>query len=1298
MKNSKILFTIVIILNSMISFTQTIVTVGGTGANYSTLELAFDDINSGLLTGEIEIQITGSTTEVSDLTLWYSGYNQCSFTSISIYPTVSGCEISHNLNNELIDFYGSDHVTIDGRVNRAGSTADLSIVLYSNGNIAKPVRFRESACYNTIRYCNIKSSYGSSSGIISFEGSTTGNGNDNNVIEYCNLTGTPGNRPRTVIFSSGGTGRENEDNIIRYNNIYDFFDSYGYGYGVNISHNSDRWTIEGNHFYQATDFEVENHLNFYVIRTNPTGTYTIRNNYIGGSAPYCGGDPWTTTGSYKHYLCAIYANSSTSAYTTIEGNTIANMDYTSVAGDAWDGIYLSAGNFNVLNNTIGSTSSTGSIVTRTKTAVLEAVMSGGVVTGINILDGGSDYQSPPTLSFNGGNPSVSAEATAVLTSGSISSVTITNGGSGYSSTPSVSINWATYSTAHCILNNSSDIVNISGNSIAGISTIGTQYYSYGIECIYSRSRACELSISNNTIGSPSVQNSIQASSSAGNSLKMQNCFGIYTQVTNSVNITNNTICNLTNFYEGSQYNANTRGIAVRNSDNLIENNTIYNIKSFSAQNGENSSSSAIGIDCYSRKANSIQSIRKNTIYNISNVNSSAEVDVCGIYYYGQQSNGNIMAENFIHSLSIASSNTNSCISGIRLYTGNVTVSNNIIALGDGVTTGVGINGIYDYGGSGNTINLYYNSVNISGMVGSATTGSTYSLYNYRNYAVREYKNNLFINERSAGSSGKHYAIYTWGAANLTIDYNNYYVSGSNSMLGKVQYSDKADLASWKSSTSQDVNSQNLNPQFGNAGGSNYQDYYCGQTLLATPLLTVTTDYALLQRSNSPAMGALERNSYTWTGAVSTDFATAGNWVDGAIPPNGANMNFSSSPSNHCYLDQERAIGNLENAQATFRFVLNGHTLNLSGSLNFTNGAQLDASAVESKIVFCGSQAQEIPSGAIYNNQFQKLYLNNIYGLEINNNFTVIDTLNIQIGKLVQGNNTLTLVGNIGCSGGSIDGSVGSNIIIGGSGTLAQISADTLQNLTINRSTGLRLADDLELLGALTLTNGILDIENHKLSLSGSSPLRTNGGIDASDAGAEIAFNNSSLITLIEDIISDTISNLSIVNNGGVVSESNLYISESLGLNTTNPNSTQGCLHMYNGSAYTILHMGINATTAGIGDVTGIIKRTSFIANHQYTFGNEFTTISFASGGTYPTELKVKVEIGLVPAWKTEAIARVYDFVQTGGNNCIANISTHYLDSELNGNQENELVQWTYGNPGQPAGEYEWGKANVKRYL
>ena len=69
------------------------------------------------------------------------------------------------------------------------------------------------------------------------------------------------------------------------------------------------------------------------------------------------------------------------------------------------------------------------------TALLQANIAGGKVVSVTVLNGGSGYTSPPTITFANPyqvTPSTQAAATAVLgPNGQIQSVTITNGGAGY---------------------------------------------------------------------------------------------------------------------------------------------------------------------------------------------------------------------------------------------------------------------------------------------------------------------------------------------------------------------------------------------------------------------------------------------------------------------------------------------------------------------------------------------------------------------------------------------------------------------------------------------------------------------------------------------------------------------------------------------------------------------------------------------------------------------------------------------------------------------------------------------------
>jgi hypothetical protein len=128
--------------------------------------------------------------------------------------------------------------------------------------------------------------------------------------------------------------------------------------------------------------------------------------------------------------------------------------------------------------------------------------------------------------------------------------------------------------------------------------------------------------------------------------------------------------------------------------------------------------------------------------------------------------------------------------------------------------------------------------------------------------------------------------------------------------------------------------------------------------------------------------------------------------------------------------------------------------------------------------------------------------------------------------------------------------------------------------------------------------------------------------------------------------------------------------------------------MWDGTAMKTLTMGANATTIGIGDVTGIVRRTTIDPAVTYTFGSQYMTAYFPNYGTLPTEMSAKIRIGTAPAWRTGAINREIEIIQTGGNGTKAEFSYHYLDSELNGNDEEHLVFWV----GLTPTNFEYGRS------
>jgi hypothetical protein len=166
--------------------------------------------------------------------------------------------------------------------------------------------------------------------------------------------------------------------------------------------------------------------------------------------------------------------------------------------------------------------------------------------------------------------------------------------------------------------------------------------------------------------------------------------------------------------------------------------------------------------------------------------------------------------------------------------------------------------------------------------------------------------------------------------------------------------------------------------------------------------------------------------------------------------------------------------------------------------------------------------------------------------------------------------------------------------------------------------------------------------------------------------------------------------MTIINSSGVRATGDFTVEGTLNLSSVNPSAFLGTLDMGSNT----LTMDSSATTIGAGDVTGIVRRTTFISNKLFSFGNQFNTLTFTPGGTLPSEIEMKIRIGTSPSWKPIAIKRMYDFKQTGGNNCFVTLATHYLDSELNGNDEQDLVQWANGTPGPPPGLNEFGRSNI----
>jgi hypothetical protein len=364
--------------------------------------------------------------------------------------------------------------------------------------------------------------------------------------------------------------------------------------------------------------------------------------------------------------------------------------------------------------------------------------------------------------------------------------------------------------------------------------------------------------------------------------------------------------------------------------------------------------------------------------------------------------------------------------------------------------------------------------------------------------------------------------------------------------------------------------------------------------------------------------------------------------------------------------------------------------------NFDDNGTFNAASGDT-ITFNGTSAQSIEGSAASN--FDNLTNNNSNGVNLLVSGNVNNILTLTSGNLSVGSATLGINGTISKSFGYINVSAISSLSFGGT-TAITIPADlftstpSINNLTINRTGGVILGNQNMLInGLLDLQSGTLTLGANSLTIAGSSPSRSSGNIDAGNTGATIAFTNPVAITLPQSIFTGVVNNLTINGTGGVTAGSDFTVNGILNLQSENPLANKGSLDMWDGAAIKTLTMGPDATTDGIGDVTGIISRTSFIANTPYSFGNRFSTITLLSGGIIPSQIQLKISIGTSPSWKPSAINRIYEYIQTGGSNCLVTIATHYLDTELNGNNENGLVIWGYGTAGALVGLNELGRSN-----
>jgi hypothetical protein len=378
-------------------------------------------------------------------------------------------------------------------------------------------------------------------------------------------------------------------------------------------------------------------------------------------------------------------------------------------------------------------------------------------------------------------------------------------------------------------------------------------------------------IRNNIIGSPTISQSVYATTTGTNVISGINCTG------SSNILTGNTISNIYSASAGAS--STMRGISNSSTAN-INNNTIYNLTTLGANPGTNTSASLIGI------FGGGGTISGNIIYNIANT-ASASVVVYGILYYGTDGGtSSVVDKNLVHGL-ITSSNT-AIQTGIILSSGTAVIKNNVIRLGidmggNSITSTAQINGISVAPSTGCCVApqaqyVYFNTVFVGGNSVVAGTVKTYAfvLVNHSNYSGtglgEDIRNNIFVNMRTnAVANSLNYAISLpapMPAVPHVCDYNIYNVSFTDGKLAVVNAVDQLSLKALQDSYS---GISNLHSGFGDpllvnpTGTLATLDLHPASITEAegtgNPVSIVTDDFTgALRSSNSPTdIGAYSGN-------------------------------------------------------------------------------------------------------------------------------------------------------------------------------------------------------------------------------------------------------------------------------------------------------------------------------------------------------------------------------------------------------------------------------------------------------
>ncbi|MBX7243039.1 MAG: T9SS type A sorting domain-containing protein [Bacteroidia bacterium] len=735
-------------------------TVGPTGT-YTSLTAAFAAVATNGVSCPVIFELQPayvSTVETFPLAIGFMGLSPVN--TVTVRPQSGATNLSITSSSaQTLNFNGATNVIFDGRPGGVGTTSQLTIA--NTATTGAAVQMIGDADGNGFNYCTLQGVNTSTvQGVVLLGNSTSVNGNKNHFFQNCSFI--PGaSSPCNMIYATNTLANSFTENITINNCTFrDWFLATGASNAIMTSTSGVRnWTVTNNQFYQTATRTYTTAANHSAISLQSTsagsGGHTVTGNFIGGTAPNCGGTAYTMTGTIATRFYGVFVNGNGGTANTVSNNTIQNFNLTTSSGatttfGVWCGVYSLGTNVNttISGNVIGSTTAANSVVTTVTTT-------GGMTAGIYGASSGTytvTNNQIGGITANGSTSTISTSVNAILLGSTASpNVTITGNTVGSLTVPNSIINQLSTGTTN--------------GTIRGIQTSANPV----------------AIVSNNTI--QNVTNQFSGTATA---------FSVYGIVSGALvnTVNNNTVRNVSTLSPttGTLGNPSIMSIGVTSTgDNVthtIEGNTVESVANLSTTTN---ASHVYGIYyAYTGAANPILTVANIRRNRIAFIGSPANTGAAAV--------------------------TN----GILLQAGPTNVSNNMVILGvdnlgnPGTATNV-VNGIMKT--APHNANIYYNTVNITGS-GVGTGVANTAALNRTGLATDDVRGNVFVNTRSNASTGGTHYIFNYAATStITQDNNICYSTGTGTATGIVGATPYANMGAWIAGTSLDANTIATNPNF-----------------------------------------------------------------------------------------------------------------------------------------------------------------------------------------------------------------------------------------------------------------------------------------------------------------------------------------------------------------------------------------------------------------------------------------------------------------------------------------------------